>query len=706
MAFEDGFEFLCGPACEEGLRRLGRTPRPASTHPPARIDRRRQDPAAAAVAKPRRAPLPATRPRAGVPSEEAPGLPWLGLAACLVGFVFAFVPGHLAFPMVSATATSIAAILALRSSVPAWKGVGALPWSVGPVGAVLAAIAGVIDRMADPDAWLGLSGAALASAAALLRVVLDAHSRLPVVDMANELLAGLPRRVRIPVRDPNQVQVDDQEVPTDRIRAGEEVIAHDGEVLGVDGMIKAGEADVLLFPSARTPVRRGPGEPLLAGARVTDGAVRVLATRVGDDRALARPGRFGVGTGPTAARVARLAEQASRWGGFAALVVAIGGVAIAGAPGIAAPLAAAAAVLVSAPLLAARRAADAPLVAAAAAAAERGIIFPSARLLENAGRVTIAALSSHGTVTEGDPEVVDVHAIDDSVDTRTLLALAAAAQMAAEGSTIAAAIREYAELHGIAPESVRRATFLPGRGVTALSPGGEPFVIGNRQLLLDEGVSVAIADAEAARAEARGHTVLFVGLGGRVRSIISLQDPIRPGARAAVQRVFDLHVEAVLISGDHRGTAEALARNLDVSHVKAELLPEERGAEVRRLRESGSLVAAVGRPQLDEAALAAADVPIVLSAAGGSTSENAIAIATDDVRDATNALWIAKAGRSEAIRGVAISLVGGAVLVVACAIGFVPPGVAALLGLLIDGLTLPAGARLLRRIEVRLANRP
>jgi cation transport ATPase len=434
---------------------------------------------------------------------------------------------------------------------------------------------------------------------------------------------------------------------------------------------------------------------------VVDGGVRVMATRVGDDRALFRPLRFGQGSGPGAAKVARRAEQAARLGSIVAVTVAVGGLGLVDSGGgVATQLAAAAAVLLGAPLLAARRSAEAPLVAAGAAAAARGVIFHDARTLEITGRVSSCALCTHGTVTEGQPEVVEVHPLG-GADARALMALAAAAETVAEGSAISGAIRRYAERHGIAPESVRRATFLAGRGVTALGPGGEPLVIGNRQLLLEEGVSVAVADEEATRAETQGYTALFVGLGGRVRAVLALQDEMRPGARAAVQRIVDLSVEPVLLSGDHRVTVEALARTLDVAHVKAELLPEERGTEVRRLAESDGVVAVVGHPRHDDAALAVAGVPIVLGAAGGPGGDRGVALATDDLRDAAGALWIARAAHSEAWQGVLLSVGAGGVVIGGAAIGWVAPALAALLGVAVDLLTLPSGARLLRRIELR-----
>ncbi|MDH5493224.1 MAG: HAD-IC family P-type ATPase, partial [Myxococcales bacterium] len=362
---------------------------------------------------------------------------------------------------------------------------------------------------------------------------------------------------------------------------------------------------------------------------------------------------------------------------------------------------AAAAVLLGAPLLAARRSAQAPLVSAAAAAVERGMIFEDAATLELAGRSSVAVFCTRGTVTRGRPEIVEVTALGDE-DPARLIGLAAAAETCDRTHPIANAICRHAESKGIRLPAVRRALQVPGRGLTALGPKGEELVIGNRRLLLDEGVSVALADTEAAHAELRGHSVVFVGIGGRVRGILALQDDVRAGARAAVQRVFDLHIEVVLISGDHRATAEAVAQALDISHLKADLLPEERAAEVRRLREGGHTVAAIGRAIHDDSTLGQADVPIVLGAAGAPAGERGIALTSLDVRDGTGALWIAHAARSAAWRGLSLVLASGATLMTLAAIGLIGPGIAAALTLALDAFTLPAGNRLLRRIQLRI----
>ncbi len=706
MLLQDGFRYLCDRDCR--ARFLGGE----RAHDAFYRDRASRPPPA-----PR--PEPTTgRIRTGDPIDLAPLLhdpgpvpvtalprPWLGATAAVAAIALAAMSTSALLAGLSTLLTCVAAGAALAASWRARADVGWLAWAVGPAGAILAANAALLARLEDERAWLGLVGAAVAAGAMVARSWLDARMRQPVDAVVRELAHRLPPTVRVPVHDEaNPVEVKLVEVETSRVRTGEEVLAIERETVAVDGIVKAGEAFALLHPGARTPVRRVPGDPLLAGARITEGAVRIMATRVGDDRAAARPTRFGAASGNDAAPIARLAGEMTRWGGIAALAGAALAVGMTDGSGTAAQLSAAAAVLLAAPLLAVRRSAELPLVAAGATSAARGIAFHGARALDTAGRVRVAALGARGIVTEGELEVVEIHPIDDA-DPDAVLALAAAAEAAAEGHPIARAVQRFAEARGISHESVRRATAVVGRGVTALAPGGEPLVIGNRRLLLDEGVSVAVADSEAARAEARGHTTVFVGLGGRVRAVISLQDTVRPGARAAVQRIFDLHVEVVLLSGDHRTTVEAIARNLDVGNVRAELLPEERGAEVQQLRETGGAVAVVGRPSHDDLALSAADVPVVVGAAGGAAGERAVALATDDVRDAAAALWIARAARGGAWRALGTCLGAGGLLVVAAAVGLAPPAVAAMLALVVDSVALAAGPRLLRRVALRVPAR-
>ncbi|MBX7192416.1 MAG: HAD family hydrolase, partial [Sandaracinaceae bacterium] len=460
-----------------------------------------------------------------------------------------------------------------------------------------------------------------------------------------------------------------------------------------------------LHPMSRSPVRRGVGLPVLAGARVVEGRLRVIATHVAADRALLRPLRFADASAADAAPLTRLA---ARLLALAALVAGVGAVlgAVLAAPegGLAARLAAGAAVLVAGDALALRRASSVPFSAAALAAAERGITFASARSLDRAGRVTTAVLSGHGTMTEGVLEVVEAHAIgaEDPGALERATTLAAAVE-AESPHPIARAMLAHA---GSKPlPTVRRVTAIPGRGMRATGPDGELVLVGNRQLLLDEGTSVAVAEGDVQRAEARGLSVVFVASESRARAWIALRDEIRAGARAAVQRLIDLDIEVLALSGDHRGTVEALARGVDIDNVKAELVPEERVAEVRRLREVGSRVCVIGRPDLDREVLGAADVPLQLGAAGAPEAERGVSLATDDLRDASAALWIARAASRDALRASISAVAAGSILVAIGALGLAAPGIVAILALLLDLYALPTPARVLKRIELRLPGR-
>ena len=633
----------------------------------------------------------------GAPDEP---LPWVGIGAASLGLLIGAVATHPVVGLLSVLCVSVAVAFALFRAWPSRTQVGWLAWAMPPLGALFAALA-ALAHGARADARLWFAGAAVAAGTVVVRNWLDARSARPLQETLQLLTDKMPPNARVPQpSDEWMTEVDWDDTPADKVRAGQDILASEGEVVAVDGVVRAGEAYALLHPTARTPVRRGPGDPLLAGAVITEGAVRILATRVGEERALVRPKAFGELRPGRSAALTKLAGRAVRWGGPVLVVGAAAAALVASDAGLPAQLAAVAAVLLAAPLVALRRSAEAPYVAAGATAAERGIAFADARALDRAGRTSVAALCSHGIITEGEPEVAEILVVGDS-EWEPVIALAAGAESNTD-HPVARAILRFCERRGIEPAVVRRAAHTRGRGVTAVTPSGEPLVVGNRALLLEQGVGVAVADEKAARVEERGDTVVFVGLNGRARAVISLRDEDRLGGRAAVQRLMDLSIEVVLISGDHRGTVEALAARLDVSHVKAELLPKERREVVAHLRGTSGLVAAVGRRGQDDEALEAADVPVVLGAAGAVEGERGVASTTDDPRDAAAALWLARAARRAAYRGGLAAAMGGGALVVLAMTGIAPPVVAAVVALGIDAYALPSAARLLRRIDLRL----
>lgn len=292
----------------------------------------------------------------------------------------------------------------------------------------------------------------------------------------------------------------------------------------------------------------------------------------------------------------------------------------------------------------------------------------------------MAAFCARGTLLLGEPEVANVEPIGD-VEPERVLALTAGAE-AGVTQPMATAVLRAARVRGVRPDGVRSPNVQPGLGVTAVASSGQPLVVGSRALMLKERISVAAAEPKILELEAMGRTALLVALGGRLVGVVGLQDGLRPGARAAVQHLLDVGVEPVLLSGDARETCEAIGRALDIEHIRPEVLPADRGDEVRRLADGGATVAVVGRSPGDDVALGAADVSAALGSAGSSTAEWGIQLASDDVRDAAYAIRLAHRAKSEARLGLLLTLVPGVGSALGVAFALVPPAIAPLAAVL------------------------
>ncbi|MDH5671304.1 MAG: HAD family hydrolase [Myxococcales bacterium] len=693
LRFDDGFRFLCDGSCETEFR-AGARHRPAPRQ----------------VLKPLALPFDAPRTPSGheiplalpAPREQRPGGLWLAVSSLALAMLTGLWSQHFALALISSAFTAVTVLVALWASSATVKDVGPVAWLAGAAGALLAAFVALRDIELGAGSWLSIEGAALAAGAMVLRAYVDADAQRPLREAAFQLIAKFPARLHVPVANADDpLSTDLRMIEAEDVRAGQEIVALRGETLAVDGVVRAGEARVLPYPGASSPLRRRPGDTVLAGARVADGAIRVMATHVGPERSLARLSRFGSAPELDATALTRVSSLIASWGGPLAVLLALGAMLVAQSGAPSSPLAAAAAVLVAAPLLSVYRAIQSPRRAAGAAAGARGIIYRDGRALDAVGRVSTVTMSPQGTLTEGKPAVVECHALDGS-DVKRLIGIAAAAERAAGDHPFARAVERFAREQHAPVLEVRRPVYHPGRGVTAISPDGQALVIGSRRMLLDEGISVAVADSEAARAEAAGRTPVFLAEGNRVRAVMTVQDELRVGARPAIQRIFDLGHEVVLLTGDQLGAVRHLAEALDVEHIKAELLPEERGQQVRSLRDAGNVVAALGRPGIDDPALAAADVSIELGAAGGVAGDRAVGLVVDDVRDAAAALFIAHAARAATLRATRICAVVFITVVGAASTGLLAPGLAALLAMAVDAHCLRAGTRLLRRIALRL----
>lgn len=478
-------------------------------------------------------------------------------------------------------------------------------------------------------------------------------------------------------------------VPAAEVRPGEQVVAEAGDTLGVDATVTAGEARVVPWLDARGDVVKREGDPIVAGARVVSNRLRLRTTWSGRERAWVRLVATPEARVDVAAPTPRLLRLVVQRG--APIAAGLVGVAVFAANGTAAEILAA--MCAGATAFGARAAASFVALHYTRAHLEalgNGITYKDARAFERAAAANVAVLSARGTVLQGEPEIVAVEPLV-AVDVERVLSLAAGAETAST-HPFAAAILRAARARDVRPDNVRNATVHEGLGVTALASSGERLAVGGRALMLEEKIGVAAADGRVSELEAQGRSVLLVALGDRLVGLIALMDGLRPGARAAVQKLLDARIEPVLLSGEARDTCETIARALDIEHVRPEVLPADRGPEVRALAEGGSVVAVVGHPQRDDGALGAADVAVAMGAAGSTPGEWSVSLAGDDVRDAATALAIPRAARERARAAIALGAVPGIVALLAIGFGVAPLAVAPL-GALLGALAVAVHAR-------------
>ncbi len=498
-----------------------------------------------------------------------------------------------------------------------------------PVVATLAAVLG----------WLVAPGEAAASArVAGVVCAVAAGSELWMARLTRSFEAFTEWITRALGADPSSE--DPRSAPaSSALKPGEELVLRAGDRVNVDVVITAGRAQVEPWPGSRLRVLRGEGDGLLAGASVVDGALRAVVRWVGHDRAWARLSADPARRADRHMAVARMAERLSTTGA-AALGVLAGVISLS---------------FEARPLLALGHASAVSAALANVGLGElialyvaqgvyrlqlRGICFRSAAALDRAGRTTSVVFCDRGTLLSGELSVASIEPSGD-IDDGELLGLLAGAY-AGVASPIATALQRSLAAHKLRPDATRSPNHMPGLGVTAVASNGQALVAGTRALLLERRISVASAETRIGELEALGRSVLLVALDGRSVGLVALQDGLRPGARAATQTLIDAGVEPVLLSGEARETCRALARHIGMEHVRPEVLPQDRAAEVRRLSNGAGVLAVVGS-SIDDAALAVAPLSINIDARGGPLERCDIDIASGDVRDAAGAVQLARA---------------------------------------------------------------
>jgi Cu+-exporting ATPase len=505
--------------------------------------------------------------------------------------------------------------------------------------AMFARIPPLVATLAASCAW-AFASADTARAAGLAGVVcaVAAGSRLWIA-RRQRALQVIERWLDSALGDPQPTDGASVVRPVATIKPGEELVLRAGEQVKVDVVITAGEARVEPWPGSRLRLLRGEGDGLLAGTTVIDGALRAVVRWVGHDRAWARLGVDPARRADRHVAVARLAERLASSGaaalGVAAVAVSLSlDVNVLLALGYGAAVAAALGNVALSELIALMVALGLHRLQVL------GICCRSASALDRAGRTSSVVFCDRGTLLSGELSVASIEP-SGNVSEAELLGLLAGAY-GGIASPIASALSRAAQAQKLRPDATRSPSHLPGLGVTAVASNGQSLVAGTRALLLDRRISVASAETRIGELEALGRSVLLVALDGRWVGLIALQDGLRPGARAATQTLIDAGVEPVLLSGEARETCRALARHIGIEHVRPEVLPQDRAAEIRRLSQAAGMLAVVGS-SIDDAALSAAPLSIDIDARGGPLERCDIDIASGDVRDAASAVQLARA---------------------------------------------------------------
>jgi len=549
-----------------------------------------------------------------------------------------------------------------------------VPALISAAGALTAAIWAAVGR----DRALGAEAATLAgilvTVAAVAAWLAEGARRQVVAERAWIAAAlALPGRRYVEDGEGSKLKVYD-------LRPGEMVLVEPGEVVPVDLTVVGGEVEILPWIGATTPARRREGDAIVAGAQVVRGKLRGVCTWAGLDRAYARvlidPRR----RADVLAQISHASRLlAERWAVVAAVIGAFSAVLARRNPTEVLMIAAAVHGALCTPIIASIAATH--VARGILLGLRRGIVYKSADAWDRAGRVGVAMFCARGTLLLGEPELAELEAPFGKLDPIEVLSLAAGAERTEE-HPIAAAIVRAARTRGVRPDGVRNPTFHSGLGITAVSSSGEELCVGNRTLMMEQRISIAAAEPRLAELEGLGRTVILIAVGSRLVGLCALQDGLRPGARAAVQHLLDAQIEPVLLAGDARETCEAIGRSLDIDHIRPEVLPAERGTEVRRLIEAGMSVAVLGHAGVDESALGAADVAVALRAAGSTPGDFGVCLASDDVRDGALALALAHRTRTEARVGLGLAVVPALIGAGIIALGFLPPAYAPIASLL------------------------
>jgi len=452
--------------------------------------------------------------------------------------------------------------------------------------------------------------AAVITALVLLGQVLELRARSRTGSAIRALLGLAPKQARILRKDGRE-----EDISLDQVKVEDILRVRPGEKVPVDGVVVEGRSavDESMVTGEPIPVEKNKADKVVGGTVNGTGGFTMRATRVGNDTLLSQIVQMVSEAQRSRAPIQRLADKISGYFVPAVILAAIITFCIwaffGPAPAIAHAIVNSVAVLIIACPCALGLATPVSIMVGTGRGASVGILVKNAEALEIMEKVNTLVVDKTGTLTEGKPRLMSVVAAPGQ-DENELLRLAATIERGSE-HPLAAAIVAGAESRGLKLTEVKSFESLTGRGVKG-SVDGRDIALGNRKLLDELKISAGDLVKHASELQAEGQTVMFVALDGKLTGLIAVADPIKASAAEAIQLLKDDGIQIVMLTGDNRTTAEAVARKLGIEKVEADVLPDQKNKVIQRLKDEGRIVAMAGDGINDAPALAQAHVGIAM----------------------------------------------------------------------------------------------
>ena len=439
----------------------------------------------------------------------------------------------------------------------------------------------------------------------------------------------------------------EEDVPLDSVQQGDKLRVRPGEKIPVDGMVLDGSSNVdeSMLTGEPVPVEKKKGERVIGATVNTTGALLMEAEKVGAETVLSQIVQMVAEAQRSRAPIQKLADVVAAYFvptviGSAVLTFIVWSL-IGPEPRMAYALIAAVSVLIIACPCALGLATPMSIMVATGKGATVGVLFKDAESIEILRKVDTLVVDKTGTLTEGKPKLTDVVAVEPT-DERTLLMLAASLERSSEHPLAAAIVAGAGErdIELMEPENFNSHT---GRGVSG-RVDGKQVLLGNAKLLEEFKVEVGPLEAEAQKLQNQGRTAMFVAVDGKAAGLVSVSDPIKESTQEAIDRLHEENVKVIMLTGDNRTTAKAVADKLGIDDFVAEVLPEDKAETVKNLQKEGHIVAMAGDGINDAPALAQAEVGIAMGTGTDVAMESArVTLVKGDLRGIVRARLLSKA---------------------------------------------------------------